>query len=440
MRVHVRSVVLGLAGVVVRSAAGQVPPRRAPVTGITAPAPTPRGDDLADGTALPAGVRSARVERDGEVVRALPDGESARRGTVGRGARLPALEASQGRGCRGLWVRIDDEAWICGDAVTLTPDAPAATTQPVVPPGQVVPYPYAFATHAGVRTFRRLDDVPDDNWAEELERGMSIAVTGTARIEQGTFARSAGGRWISLRDLAWAQPSERAGTFYDPGEAVGSLAVLRANARAWPSAEGAVLSRGSSRGTVELTRRDFVHVREELRLRGRAVVRTDAGWLVATLLQRLESPAPPADLGRSERWVDVDRRRQTLIAFEGARPIFATLVSTGRAGNETDVGEHRVWSKLATTDMSNADDAEITSATALYTVSRVPWVMFFHGDQALHGVFWHDQFGRARSHGCVNLAPRDAAWLFAWAPPRMPPGWTAVIPTTREPGLRVRVR
>jgi lipoprotein-anchoring transpeptidase ErfK/SrfK len=120
--------------------------------------------------------------------------------------------------------------------------------------------------------------------------------------------------------------------------------------------------------------------------------------------------------------------------------VFATLVSTGRSGNETAAGEHRVWSKLATTDMSNADDVELSSATALYTVARVPWVMFFHGDQALHGVFWHDQFGRARSHGCVNLAPRDAAWLFEWAPPQMPPGWTAVIPTPREPGLRVRVR
>ncbi|MFO0626179.1 MAG: L,D-transpeptidase [Polyangiales bacterium] len=243
-----------------------------------------------------------------------------------------------------------------------------------------------------------------------------------------------------MRDLAWAQPSERAGVFYEPGEAVGGIAMLRANARAWPTPEGAVFSRGGSRGSSELARRDFVHVREEVSLRGRTVARTDAGWIVSALLTRVEVAAPPGDLGARERWVDVDRRRQTLVAFEGTRPVFATLVSTGRSGNETAAGEHRVWSKLATTDMSNADDATLSSATALYTVSRVPWVMFFHGDQALHGVFWHDQFGRARSHGCVNLAPRDAAWLFEWAPPHLPPGWTAVLPTPHEPGLRVRVR
>jgi lipoprotein-anchoring transpeptidase ErfK/SrfK len=99
-----------------------------------------------------------------------------------------------------------------------------------------------------------------------------------------------------------------------------------------------------------------------------------------------------------------------------------------------------VWVKLAVSDMTNADDANLDTATRVYAVARVPWVMYFHGDQALHGAYWHDQFGTARSHGCVNLAPRDARWLFAWAPPRLPDGWDAVIPTTEDPGMLVRVR
>jgi lipoprotein-anchoring transpeptidase ErfK/SrfK len=99
-----------------------------------------------------------------------------------------------------------------------------------------------------------------------------------------------------------------------------------------------------------------------------------------------------------------------------------------------------VWVKLATTDMSNADDDALDTVTHIYSVERVPWVMFFHDDQALHGAYWHDRFGTVHSHGCVNLAPRDARWLFAWAPPAMPPGWEAVIPSDDDPGLRVRVR
>ena len=170
------------------------------------------------------------------------------------------------------------------------------------------------------------------------------------------------------------------------------------------------------------------------------MLRLDAGWIASRHVLRPEVPAPPSDLVARERWVDVDRTRQLLVAFEGTQPVFAGLVSTGRPGSPTLAGEYRVWAKLATTDMSNVDDEALETATSLYTVSRVPWVLYFHNDQALHGAFWHDGFGRVHSHGCINLAPRDAAWLFGWAPPALPQGWTAVLPTPQEPGLRVRVR
>ncbi len=427
------------------TAAAQVPPRRVAYGAASPGAASPQADpqrsaDLRDGTAVPRGVRSVRIEREGEVIRVRPHGEAPRRGTAARGALLPALEATQGVGCRGYWVRVGADAWVCSDGgVTLSHDAPQATALPVVPDGQVVPYQYAYATRAGVRTYRRLDDVRDDNWAEELERGMSVAVTGTARVDEGTFVRTASGRWVALSDLSWASPSERAGVFYEPGEALSSVAFLRADARAWPTLDEAAQGR-SATPPVLLSRRDGAHVREEQRARGRMWARLDAGWVPSSMLLRPEVPAAPADVAENERWVDVDRGRQLLVAYEGARPVFVTLVSTGRRGNETVAGEHRVWVKLATTDMSNVDNVDLYSATALYTVSRVPWVMFFHNDQALHGAFWHDRFGAAHSHGCVNLAPRDAAWLYAWAPPNAPPGWTAVMPTAADPGLRVRVR
>jgi lipoprotein-anchoring transpeptidase ErfK/SrfK len=435
------------------SAHGQVPPRRlyygstgqaVPAAGGAAAATNDpqREADLRDGTVLPRGVRSLRIEREGEVIRQRPHVESPRRGTAARGARLPALEATQGHGCRGYWVRVGEEAWVCSDGgLTLSTDAPQTQQLPHVPEGQVVPYQYAFATRAGVRTYRRLDDIREDNWAEELERGMSVAVTGTEHIDEGTYVRTASARWVALRDLSWARPSERAGIFYEPGETIASVAFLRADARAWPTVEEAARQRGAAVGTsVLLARRDAIHIREAQTFRGRQYVRVDAGWLSAHLIQRPEVPAAPATLRPDERWLDVDRARQVLVAFEGERPVFATLVSTGRPGNPTAPGEHHVWVKLATTDMSNVDNVDLYSATSLYTVSRVPWVMFFHNDQALHGAFWHDRFGAAHSHGCVNLAPRDAAWLYSWAPPVAPPGWTAVMPTARDPGLRVRVR
>lgn len=414
----------------------QIPPRRrAPE-----PAGASRAADLADGIAVPANARSVRIEREGEVIRSAPDSESNRRGTASRGVRLPALEATQGHGCRSVWVRVGVDAWVCADGAQLSADAPEARELPVVPEGQVVPYTYAFATHAGVRAYRRLEDIADDNFAEELERGMSVAVLRTTRTDQGSYVLTASSRWVAMRDLAFARPSERAGVFYDPGEASEAVGFASVDVRAWPSPEAAQRGVAPPGSTQELRRREGVHIREERTLRGRRYLRLDAGWVAAAAVQRVTAATPPGNLGPHERWVDIDRARQTLVAYEGRAPVFAGLVSTGRPGSPTAPGEHRVWIKLAYTDMSNVGDNTVVSATALYTVARVPWVMFFHGEQGLHAAFWHDLFGRVHSHGCVNLAPRDAAWLYQWAPPAVPRGWTAVFPTERDPGMRVRVR
>jgi hypothetical protein len=229
------------------------------------------------------------------------------------------------------------------------------------------------------------------------------------------------------------------GATYEANESATDIAFVMRASFAWPSLEDAARGRGG-RNEHTLAARSPVHVRETSTLRGREFVRVDEGWLPSRGLRRFEPSPPPADLGATERWVDVDLRRQILVAFEGTHPVYTTLVSSGASAHPTGRGEFRVWVKLATSDMSNADDDTLDTVTHIYSVERVPWVMFFHDDQALHGAYWHDRFGTVHSHGCVNLAPRDARWLFAWAPPAMPPGWEAVIPSEDDPGLRVRVR
>ena len=87
--------------------------------------------------------------------------------------------------------------------------------------------------------------------------------------------------------------------------------------------------------------------------------------------------------------------------------------------------------------MTNLEDDD---ANGYYAIEDVPWVMFFHKGYGLHGAFWHRAFGHVRSHGCVNLTPGDAKWLFDWTSPALPPGWSAVLPTPDEPGTLVRVR
>jgi hypothetical protein len=167
----------------------------------------------------------------------------------------------------------------------------------------------------------------------------------------------------------------------------------------------------------------------------------DEAWMVGRDLRVGEPAALPAGVHEHERWLDVDIQRQVLTAFVGAKPVFSTLISSGKGRGKseqaTPLGEHRIWVKLQSTDMDNLEDED---AGRYYAMQAVPWVMFFKKGYGLHGTYWHDSFGAVRSHGCVNLSTHDAQRLFDWTSPRLPAGWTAVFPTPYETGTLVRVR
>ncbi len=157
---------------------------------------------------------------------------------------------------------------------------------------------------------------------------------------------------------------------------------------------------------------------------GGAYAETDAGaWIPASALR-------VARLGRDfwghaargRKWIDISIELQTLVAYEGERPVSATLVSTGRGElgdpattSATVQGTFFIREKHVTATM---DGDELSESSV--DLRDVPYVQYFHNSYALHGVYWHDAFGKVRSSGCVNLAPADAAWLFAWTDPPSP--------------------
>ena len=117
-------------------------------------------------------------------------------------------------------------------------------------------------------------------------------------------------------------------------------------------------------------------------------------------------PAPqPAPSPGSGRWIDVNLSQQRLTAYEGSTPIFSTLISGGLAGTPTVIGRFAVQTKLTAQTMSGPG----------YWLPNVPYVMYFYGGYAIHGTYWHNNFGQPMSHGCVNMTTTDAAWLFSWA-------------------------
>jgi L,D-transpeptidase catalytic domain len=129
------------------------------------------------------------------------------------------------------------------------------------------------------------------------------------------------------------------------------------------------------------------------------------------------------------KWLDISIREQTLVAYVGTRPVYATLVSTGRGGMgdpekvlATVRGTFMIYQKEVSSTMDGDEDRSDS-----FNLRDVPFVQYFHKGYALHGTYWHDDFGKVRSHGCVNLAPTDAAWLFEWTDPSVPADWHGAV-------------
>ncbi len=110
--------------------------------------------------------------------------------------------------------------------------------------------------------------------------------------------------------------------------------------------------------------------------------------------------------GGGGRWIDIDLSSQTLRAMAGNSVVRTMIVSTGVARYPTPRGRFRIYSKYRAVNMSGPG----------YYLPGVPHTMFFYRGYAIHGTYWHSNFGTPMSHGCINLTRADAAWLYSWAP------------------------
>ena len=149
-------------------------------------------------------------------------------------------------------------------------------------------------------------------------------------------------------------------------------------------------------------------VLRNLRSVRRLIVRTG----VLVLLCLFSRCASPQHLeAKAEKTIMVSIGQQMMWAFKGDQVVVSSYVSTGRAGFDTPLGTYAILSKIPSQTMEGVIGGEY------YNVPDVPWVMYFtNGGHALHGTYWHSNFGTPMSHGCVNLPMDVAAWLYDWAP------------------------
>lgn len=387
----------------------------------------------------PPEARSLRVRRS-IVVREAPREDALPVGTLAQDMRVTWMRAAAGRGpeCEA-WVEVAPRGWVCARYLEANFRAPRLRELPQVPEGQLTPGVYASLVGGrAARLYPSLEAARRRRGGVRPQGSVTVTLVREERVGRRVFFRTSARQWVEARFVRRFTPSAFMGLSREAlaGRTLPlgwALSTKRPRApvavRAGPSADAPRVGELPPRAEVPVLAvspdRLWVQVAE-------------GGWVERADV-RVAWPTPPPDgLPQGSRWLDVDLAEQVLVAYEDGTPVHATLVSSGGPGHETPQGLFRIWLKLAETDMTGRMGSG--AGADAYQVSTVPWTMFFQDDFALHTAYWHERFGVPGSHGCVNLAPRDAQALYRWSHPRVPTGWTMAYHSPAHPGSWVRVR
>lgn len=132
-----------------------------------------------------------------------------------------------------------------------------------------------------------------------------------------------------------------------------------------------------------------------------------------------------------EKWIEVDLDKQRLYAREGDKLVYEFKVSTGKSWTPTVTGDYRIYLKVRAQLMTGGEGSDY------YYLPNVPFVQYFYKGYSLHGTYWHNDFGKPRSHGCVNLSIPDSEVLFWWTNPPLAPGQGTISANKDNPGTRI---
>ena len=267
-----------------------------------------------------------------------------------------------------------------------------------------------------------------------IDRGFFIASTGIETRNARQFARTVRGSFVKVSDLDARKGNSFHGVALDGARKLPIAWAVRAAQSFIPRLDDAgVHSLATDEASKSYERLARVPWQRREHFGDQVFHRLDDGhylktWYVAVA----EHIARPREVRADEPWIHVNLDQQTLVAYRGDQPVYATLVSTGVEEHPTKPGLYEIRSKHVSTSMS--DIGSDVSADLRYSIEDVPWTQYFSGSVALHAAFWHAGYGLPHSHGCVNLSPADAHWLFDHTWPELSADWQGV--TTDGSGLR----
>jgi L,D-transpeptidase catalytic domain len=360
-------------------------------------------------------------------VRVQPFATAPIRGYITKAGRFPVHAVrSAGAGCKHPWYKLGPEAWACSGWLLPRRNKPTplrrleATWRPGpffgVQTGRWkrISFYRSLPALARGRALRLRGTVGFEAHSRILLRRRTYLVTGSGGLVDASGVRKL--RRTSLVGIALRRARELPLVI-----ALGSTPLYK-------------IARGKLRPTgAKLSQYAVRSVKRTRQVDSQAVVVLAGGVVVRRRDVALASPppAPPKGVGVGERWVDVDLGERIVFAMRGKKPVRVMLTSLG---TNTPAGIFRVERKLVYKDMQQRYGVDP------FYLEAIPYVVFFKGDFAFHGAYWHDGFGRRLSHGCPNLSLADARFVFDWLGPRLPAGFFSVRPTKIQKGGVVRVR
>lgn len=340
---------------------------------------------------------------------------SALSGVIRRGTMVPVTDRVHGPGCRGGgWFELAGGGYVCTSEGFVVSSDPELRWHRYRDLSRVAPYTYAAVTR-GAHRYLSLPEADELEGGETLDGDYFVTVVDRHEHLDQTFIRTARGRYVRDSDVEVQAPSKLAGVELASAELELPVAFAYL-ADAQPVYQ---IRDGNAVDVGRIHQYARFHVANRREVDGTEFLLAPGGHAVSgEHLRVARRIRRPAGIPANQKWIHVDLSAQTLVAYEGSRPVFATLVASGREGYDTPTGLYQVRGKYISTTMRGADPVD-----GPYEVEEVPWTMFYYEGFALHGAYWHDAFGQVRSHGCTNLAPHDARWLFEWTSPDLPDGW-----------------
>jgi len=354
-------------------------------------------------------------------------------GRVRYASELPATEAVEGPACEGgRWHEVPHLVYVCTADGFRVAKQPAALKERVAAPEEdaIEPFLYGKVEDERPRYYR----VPT---VEEEERALAlgaeaagldfvhkvldgiyfIGIVDEVESEDRRFLRTSRGRWVNAAHVKVLEPTGMHGELLGEDRALPLAFVWGGSTTLFHVEDGTPRPFGVAEKHVRF------QIRGSLEHQGERYVVGPAGLAIRRSSARVaELYAPPSRVPKGGKWLHINLAEQTLVAYEGRRPVLATLVSSGIPERRTPDGTFDLDRRYITKTMSGPDDEE-----GWYEVAEVPWAMYYYGNYAIHGAYWHDVFGQTRSHGCTNVPPADARWIFAWLEPELPEGWHATL-------------